>query len=70
MARELAGLSARSIAKVWPELGYRVRPMIDRTYPPHEAGEAHRRMEWGMHFGKLLLEVSCDRHLAQAECST
>ncbi len=32
-----------------------IRPVIDRTYPPEEAAEAHRWMEENRNFGKLLL---------------
>ena len=31
--------------------------MIDRTYPLHEAADAHRRMEAGEHVGKIVLVV-------------
>jgi len=44
--------------QVWPliEAG-RVRPVIDRVLPLAEAPLAHRLMESGSHFGKILLAV-------------
>lgn len=32
-----------------------LRPVVDRTFPPEEAGEAHRTMEEDRSFGKLLI---------------
>jgi NADPH:quinone reductase-like Zn-dependent oxidoreductase len=36
----------------------RIAPLIDRVYPLSEAAEAHRAMEAGGHFGKLVLRVA------------
>ena len=33
----------------------RLKPIIDRTFTPEEAPEAHRRMEANLNFGKLLI---------------
>ena len=35
----------------------RIVPLIDRVYPLDEAAAAHRRMEDGAHFGKIVLRV-------------
>jgi putative PIG3 family NAD(P)H quinone oxidoreductase len=36
----------------------RIAPLIHRVYPLEEAAEAHRAMEAGRHFGKLVLRVA------------
>jgi NADPH:quinone reductase-like Zn-dependent oxidoreductase len=38
----------------------RIEPLIDRIYPLEEAAQAHRAMEAGEHFGKLVLRVAGD----------
>ncbi|MQY12737.1 Phthiocerol/phenolphthiocerol synthesis polyketide synthase type I PpsC [Streptomyces sp. RB5] len=41
---------------VWPLLeSGRIRPVVDRAIPMHEAEEAHRVIEAGVHVGKVLL---------------
>lgn len=35
-----------------------LKPVIDRTFPLHEAADAHRRLEESEQFGKIVLEVS------------
>lgn len=35
----------------------RLRPVVDRVFPLSETAEAHRRMERGEHFGKIILSV-------------
>jgi NADPH2:quinone reductase len=44
--------------EIWPliESG-RVRPIIDTVLPLAEAAEAHRRMEAGLHIGKIVLDA-------------
>jgi putative PIG3 family NAD(P)H quinone oxidoreductase len=38
----------------------RVAPLIHKVYPLEQAAEAHRAMEAGEHFGKLVLRVAAD----------
>ena len=33
----------------------KIGPVVDRVYPLEEAAEAHRRIEGGAHFGKIVL---------------
>lgn len=55
---EKAAIAQALEAKVWPMLAAgEVRPVIYRTFPLHEAAEAHRCMEEGRHIGKIVLEV-------------
>jgi len=56
---EEKGRIARALReRVWPLLAAgRVRPVIDTRFPLEQAAEAHRRMESGAHFGKILLSV-------------
>ena len=35
-----------------------LKPVVDRTFPLHEAAAAHRRLEESEQFGKIVLEVS------------
>ena len=42
--------------RVWPLLAQgRIAPVLDRTFPLNLAAEAHRRLESGRHFGKIVL---------------
>ncbi|MTI00158.1 NAD(P)H-quinone oxidoreductase [Roseibium sp. RKSG952] len=54
-----AAIAAALREKVWPliEAGT-IRPVIDSTFPLHQAAEAHRRMETSGHVGKIMLRVS------------
>jgi NADPH2:quinone reductase len=36
----------------------RIAPLVDRVYPLEQAAEAHRAMEAGELFGKLVLRVA------------
>jgi putative PIG3 family NAD(P)H quinone oxidoreductase len=43
---------------VWPEFeSGRLKPVTDRVFPLAEAADAHRRMEAGLHVGKIVLAV-------------
>jgi putative PIG3 family NAD(P)H quinone oxidoreductase len=45
-------------AEIWPLLEQgRVRPVIDTVVPLARAAEAHRRMEAGLHIGKIVLDA-------------
>jgi NADPH2:quinone reductase len=50
-----AAIAAQLMTKVWPALGKTIRPRIDSVFPLREAQEAHRRMETGVHMGKILI---------------
>ena len=56
---EFKGSIARSLReKIWPliEAG-KIKPVVYRTFPLGEAGEAHRLMESSQHIGKIVLTV-------------
>jgi zinc-binding alcohol dehydrogenase/oxidoreductase len=44
-----------SMLRLYSEDG--LRPVVDRIFPLHEAAEAHRRMEEGQQFGKIVLRI-------------
>jgi putative PIG3 family NAD(P)H quinone oxidoreductase len=58
-ANEKARLASEVERHVWPwiESGA-VRPLVDRTFPLEQAGEAHRWLESGTQFGKVVLTTS------------
>jgi putative PIG3 family NAD(P)H quinone oxidoreductase len=57
-AAEKAAIVAAVREQVWPLItAGRVRPVIDSVLPLAEAPQAHRLMESGAHFGKVLLAV-------------
>ena len=44
------------LREVWPLIDAgKVKPVVDRTYPLSDAGEAHKRMAGSEHIGKILL---------------
>lgn len=54
-----AALCAEIREIVWPLFAEgALKPAMDRVFPLAEAAEAHRRMEAGDHFGKIVLKVS------------
>lgn len=53
-----AALCAEIRETAWPLFADgALKPAMDRVYPLAEAAEAHRRMEAGDHFGKIVLKV-------------
>lgn len=53
-----AAIVADVVASVWPMVADgRVRPVIGARFPMDAAGEAHRLLESGQGYGKILLEV-------------
>jgi putative PIG3 family NAD(P)H quinone oxidoreductase len=53
-----AALAAELLREVWPHLdASTIRPVIDSTFPLTAAADAHRRMESGLHVGKIVLAV-------------
>lgn len=44
----------------------RIAPLIDRVFPAESAAEAHRYMEAGRHFGKIVLEFGGGRRIDDA----
>ena len=54
--KEKGDIAAALRREVWPllERGV-VKPIVDRTFPLPEAAAAHRLMESGAHFGKIVL---------------
>jgi NADPH:quinone reductase-like Zn-dependent oxidoreductase len=43
--------------RIWPVLGSKIKPTIDSVFPLTAAASAHRRMESGLHIGKILLDA-------------
>lgn len=55
---EKARLVATVRQHVWPHIAAgRLRPVLDQIFPLADAAAAHRRMEAGEHFGKIVLAV-------------
>ena len=55
---EKGAIAASLLREVWPLLDAgMVKPVIDRTFPLAEAGDAHRLMESSAHIGKIVLTV-------------
>lgn len=45
-------------AEIWPLLGTRIKPVIDRTFPLSQAQQAHDFMKKKGHIGKILLTIA------------
>ena len=53
-----SGLADALRSQVWPHLGAgAIRPVIDSVFPLASAADAHRRMDSGLHVGKIVLTV-------------
>ncbi len=53
-----AAIAQELLARIWPHLDKgHGRPAIEAVFSPAQAADAHRLMESGSHFGKLLLEM-------------
>jgi putative PIG3 family NAD(P)H quinone oxidoreductase len=53
-----AALAAEIRETVWPLVGDgELRPVMDTSFPLHEAAAAHTRMEQGSHVGKIVLNM-------------
>ncbi|NSZ66369.1 NAD(P)H-quinone oxidoreductase (plasmid) [Agrobacterium tumefaciens] len=52
---EKRAMVRRFAEQLLPMMGRELRPIIGAVYPPKEAAEAHRRMEAGGLFGKIVL---------------
>jgi NADPH:quinone reductase len=46
------------LAEVWPLLGSRIKPVMDRVFPLEQAQEAHEFMAKTGHIGKILLQMT------------
>lgn len=58
-APEKAAIVASVRKHVWPLIADgRIRPVVDRVLPITEAAQAHRVIEAGEHFGKIVLAVT------------
>jgi putative PIG3 family NAD(P)H quinone oxidoreductase len=58
-ASEKAAIVASTRKHVWPLIADgRIRPVVDRVLPITEAAQAHRVIEAGEHFGKIVLAVA------------
>jgi NADPH:quinone reductase len=51
-------IAQRLIEEVWPVLGTRIRPVVDRVFLLQDAAKAHAYMESSRHIGKILLQCA------------
>lgn len=54
---EKTRLTEEIMAHIWPHIGDKIRPVIDRILPLAEAGAAQALMEKSEHFGKIVLQL-------------
>jgi NADPH2:quinone reductase len=55
---EKGAIAAALEREVWPLLSDgRARPIVDTVFPLEQAAAAHARLEGGVVFGKLVLQV-------------
>lgn len=53
-----AGVAAALEARIWPHIASgRIKPMLDRTFPIHQAADAIQYLEERRHVGKVALIV-------------
>lgn len=45
------------LREVWPQMGTRIRPVLERVFPLADAGQAHDFMAKTGHVGKILLKI-------------
>jgi putative PIG3 family NAD(P)H quinone oxidoreductase len=57
-ADQKRAIRASLMREVWPLVGNRIRPVVDRVFPLAEAQEAHEFMAKKGHIGKILLRCS------------
>jgi putative PIG3 family NAD(P)H quinone oxidoreductase len=55
---EKQGIRDTMLREIWPQLGTRIRPIIDRIFPLADAQQAHEFMIKTGHIGKILLTAS------------
>ena len=55
---EKSAILRRLVETVWPQVAAgKIRPVIDRTFPMENAGEAHRVLAEQKNIGKVLLTM-------------
>ena len=66
-----AAIVASMREQLWPMIAAgKVVPIVDTTFPLERVGDAHRRMEQGGHFGKILLDVASTTGASATKATT
>jgi NADPH:quinone reductase-like Zn-dependent oxidoreductase len=53
-----AKIASQLLDQVWPLIANgQIKPIIDQTFPLHDAAKAHERMESSQHIGKIILTM-------------